>query len=425
MTRSVPSRHVNLVLAASLLLAGCPAPNPATNASPTLAAGTAASATASAAPGAKASATPGTPSPSSLPIGSSGASAITLPGGVVVPPDARVVHVIADPRVGNQVTVADYWDYGRDAPFKVSDYKSVASPSTLGPQYGEHVTVTAQTSVLTLLQPNYRVMDLGASATGAPMATGCDPLPPMTIGGTSATSAAPIDTPVGNASASLDIPTTDNAQPVGTAMDTSDVSPADVADANDAGALSPTESGPDPSFPPVSQAAQDLSAPHQVSYDGDIPLVQSNTECLVAVTDQTSGAVLKLSFDQAYEHFSLSNQAGTLTFEINPDRTFLINGAGAADVAAALPLLEANPVIKSTSLFSMAFLVARLGRLAPTLSRAPTNCELNRDNVYRLPAGYRLLGAGTALQNNQGTCYVILDALLKELVVKAGKPAAQ
>lgn len=402
MPQSQLGHRQTLFLAVSVVIAGCQTAPPLAAPSPVPSTSTAAV---------------GTPQPNPASSAGSAVPAGTmLPSGVVVPQGVRVVHVIPDPKLNAQVSVNHYWDYGKDAPFDVKQFVSVSSPSTAGPNYAAHTTMKAQVNVLSLLGAHYRVLAQNATTTSNPMLAGCDPAPPMTIGAATPASS-PIATvaPANDANASASLPATDDAQVVGTAPIATAVSAVNQPDALGTQALTASEAGPDPSFPPVNQAAQYLSTPHPVDIEADVPWVQLNADCLVSVTDQTTGDRLKLSYDQAFQHFTLTSANGSLDFEINPDRSFLVDGQGAADVPTAITIVEASPVIRKASLFSLAMLTARLARLAPPQSRTAADDGNNGET-----RGYRLLGVSS---DNQGLCYVILDAVVKHLV-KAGNAAA-
>lgn len=321
----------------------------------------------------------------------------------------RVVHLIRDPNVGATVTVAKYWDYGRDAPFQITGFssKGTAPAASKGSNYVLHTSTTASVSLFDMAKHNFRLLQADAEASGTA----------STADGAGS----------GSASAdneSADVPDADDAAPVGGAVDTAATSPADEATAFDPDAEDPSEAGDDPSFPPIAEAAQDLSAPHQVDFEGDTPSVMTNVDNDVTFTDQTTGDELEVTYDQAWLNFSFTSGLGTATLELNPDGTYQVDGKGAATTKNAIALLEADPVLAGASRYSLAMVVARLARLAPPASRCGpvyNGGTLQTGGV----STWDILSTGdTAISPENARAYILADAFVKDALRTAVQPAA-
>ena len=155
--------------------------------------------------------------------------------------------------------------------------------------------------------------------------------------------------------------------------------------------------------------------PHKVDVEADTPWSESGADCEISFKDDTTDDELDVSYDQTWQHFNFSDGRANSTFEINPDGTFMVDGKGAASVKDALTLLEADPVIAKVSRYSLAMLVARIGRLAPPATRcAPTRTGfLDNDASFAHRVHYRILAV---TEDDQARAYVVADAVLKVLL---------
>lgn len=314
----------------------------------------------------------------------------------------RVVHLVRDPVVGKQQTIAKYWDYGRDAPFQVTHFSmsAKAAASNLAANYSSHASLSAtvrlpvlgRANLISQGGANWRLQQAEGSTADASPAEN-DPKSDL----------APA--PAG------DHPATDDAQLSGDgSFDLTDDSQVSHAADLDPMAQSADEAGDDPAFPTIGEAAAMLSGPHQVTIEQDDAEVMSNSDNLNHITDVTADVTLDVKYDHAWQHFEVTDGRESCAFAENPDGTFLVNGVGAANVKAAVDLLQAQPVIKSTSNYILALLCARIARLAPPAARNSPDCSTNAGNVNR----YHVAGAVPNSQHDQiSRTFVVIDALLK------------
>lgn len=110
---------------------------------------------------------------------------------------------------------------------------------------------------------------------------------------------------------------------------------------------------------------------HEVSFsDHDAPMM-SDAQDKVTITDETTNSATTFAADQDFTHFEVIDGGNTLTIDVNPDRTYLIDGEAAATPEAAAELAVKSPLLADASAHGLALLYAALSVREPEPSRFP------------------------------------------------------
>lgn len=159
-----------------------------------------------------------------------------------------------------------------------------------------------------------------------------------------------------------------------------------------------------PYVEPLTQAqkARVMAPGHDVELVFEDRPMMGDLPDLCTVIDETAGDRLAIELDQDQNRLTLRNEAGTLTFALEPDDTMRVGDRPAKDAAEAARLMAAEPVVKATSTHVLAMLFVRRARapLPETRGKYPCNTDDRRfsgDQSNRSLDGtagnsYRLLG---------------------------------